>query len=206
MLFDGINSHARCPVQAASVASLFVRRPRLLTDPDEIAASDAFRAALDACGKSQSAVADEIGDGVSQGTIWQWANRRLAIPAARAPDAARAVNAYPEAISVAFREEARRHGNLQVREPGPRASQSVGFPLSTITDAMLVVRAYLEDKGLPLSMAVSDPWLVKIAIDLVADASVRLDVTNVIAFKKRFTDRLSEEGHADQGERTAEAG
>ena len=206
MLFAQINSHARCPLHAAPVASLLVRRPRLLTDPHEIAASDAFRAALESCGKSQSAVADEIGDGVSQGTIWQWANRRLAIPAARARDAARAVNAYPDAISVAYRQEAERHGKAAIREPGPAPSQAVGFPLSTITDAMLVVRAYLEDKGLPLSMAVTDPWLVKIAIDLVADASVRLDVTNVIAFKKRFTDRLSEERHADQGERTAEAG
>lgn len=183
-----------------------MKRPRLLTDPDEIAASDAFRVALEGCQKSQSAVADEIGDGVTQGTIWQWANRRLAIPAARARDAARAVNAYPSVISVAFRQEAARHGALEVREGASSPSHAVGFPLSTINDAMLVVRAYLEDKGLPLSMAVTDPWLVKIAIDLVADASVRLDVTNVIAFKKRFTDRLSEERHGDDGERAAEAG
>lgn len=183
-----------------------MRRPRLLTDPEDIAASDAFRAALDGCNKSQSAVAEEIGDGVSQGTIWQWANRRLAIPASRALDAARAVRADPMVISAAYRAEHARHH--QVGEAGATygVSQTVGFPITTITDAMLVVRAYLEDKGLPLSMAVTDPWLVKIAIDLVAGSRERLDVTNVIAFKKRLTDRLSEERHADQGERTAEAG
>lgn len=75
--------------------------PRKLTAPDEIAASRAFGVALKGCGRTQEAVAVAVK--VSQGTVWQWANERLAIPADRAIAAARETNSDPREISVAYR-------------------------------------------------------------------------------------------------------
>lgn len=187
-------------------------RTRLLTDPDEVAASDAFKRAATASGKSQTKIADEIGDGVSQGTIWQWANRRLAIPAARAVEAARAVDARPEDISVAYRTLMAERYDVRGASAGGKvrdsardmsASQHLGISLATISDAMLVVKAYVEDRGLPAT-ACSDPLLIKTAIDLVNEVAEPLSLTNVITFKRRFTEKL--EGGTDGSSEVAATG
>ncbi|MEF3081897.1 hypothetical protein V3391_06680 [Luteimonas sp. SMYT11W] len=179
-------------------------RTRLLTDPDEVAASDAFKRAAVASRKAQTVIANEIGDGVSQGTVWQWANRRLAIPAARAVEAARAVGARPEEISVAYRALSNEmSGKTHEQHASYRASQNLGIPLSTISDAMLVVKAYVEDRGLPVT-ACSDPLLIKTAIDLVNELAVPLSLTNVITFKRRFTEKL--EGGNDGSSEVAATG
>lgn len=76
-------------------------RVRALTDPQDIAASEAFDRALRATGIEQQALAESLG--VSPGTISQWANKRLAIPAIRAKRVAELVNADPAEISVEWR-------------------------------------------------------------------------------------------------------
>lgn len=179
-------------------------RPRLLTDPAEIAASDEFKRLFKATGKTQRDFADLIGEGVSEGTIWQWANRRLAISVERAEDVARLLDANPRDISPAYRQL---HDSLSMFKiadegtPWPQ-SQRVGIPFDTIRDAMIVVKAYVLDKDLPADAA-TDPLLIKTAIDVVAEASEPLDVTNVIAFKKRVARRLGDGGIDGEGEAAA---
>ncbi|BDU17551.1 hypothetical protein [Lysobacter auxotrophicus] len=196
-------------------------RPRLLTDPDDVAASDEFKRCLIASKKTQEQVAAEIGSGVSQGTVWQWANRRLAIPANRAADAARAVGTTPDKISTEHRrfwakasawiDEAPHHyrGPMPTSgyEPAPDLgpSQHVGIALSTVADAMIVIRAYLEDKGEPVEN-LPDPVLVKAALDLVVERAEPLTLTNVIAFKRQLATRLKETDNGDERREAAGAG
>ncbi|HEY5805044.1 MAG TPA: hypothetical protein VIT90_15260 [Lysobacter sp.] len=206
-------------------------RPRLLTDPAEIAASDEFKRCLQASKKTQEQVAAEIGAGVSQGTVWQWANRRLAIPAQRARDAARAVGAQPEGISVEFRsimenppiflgESPRRHSPKapsRKNESGegdastwqlqdkPDQSHRMGISLSTVTDAMMVIQAYLEDKGERVDNLPS-PVLVKAALDLVVERAEPLSLKNVIAFKRQLAKKLGEDTDGDERHEAAGAG
>jgi transcriptional regulator with XRE-family HTH domain len=199
-------------------------RPRLLTDPEEIAASNEFKRCLLASKKTQEQVAAEIGSGVSQGTVWQWANGRLAIPAQRARDAARAVGADPEKISTQFRliasmepvilePDAPRIPHSRVSEPGATyarlaqddQSHRVGIALSTVADAMMVIRAYLEDKGEPVEN-LPDPVLVKAALDLVVERAEPLTLTNVIAFKRQLATRLKETDNGDERREAAGAG
>lgn len=73
-------------------------RDRQLTDPTEVSASDAFKTALAQSAYTQMALANELG--VSQGTIWQWANRRLAIPAEQAVRVARLLEVQADRISA----------------------------------------------------------------------------------------------------------
>ncbi len=191
-------------MRIASLSMTKESRPRLLTEPEEIAASDEFKRLLKASGKTQREVADLIGDGVSEGSIWQWANRRLAIAVDRAEDVARVVGGNPRDISAAYRNLTDTISMFQVaeeRKPWPQ-SQRVGIPLDTIRDAMIVVKAYVLDKDLPADAA-TDPLLIKTAIDVVAEASEPLDVTNVVAFKKRVAMRLSDEGNDGEGETAA---
>lgn len=194
-------------------------RPRLLTDPEDIAASDEFKRCLIASKKTQEQVAAEIGSGVSQGTVWQWANRRLAIPVSRAADAARAVGTTPDKISAEHRRFwanahgwLDKHGNQVSEEPAryePSAdlgpSQHVGIALSTVADAMIVIRAYLEDKGEPVEN-LPDPVLVKAALDLVVERAEPLTLTNVIAFKRQLATRLKETDNGDERREAAGAG
>lgn len=213
MLVASCNSHARCDAPITPLASLVMARPRLLTDPDEIAASDEFKRLVDAqraLGRTQEQIAAEIGDGVSQGTIWQWANRRLAIPANRAKSAADAVGGQPGAISVAWRTMSSDFigGAPSSRVSEPRtsyASQNLGINLGIITDAMLVVKAFVEDKGLPAERA-TDPVLIKHAIDVVSAAAEALDLSNVITFKRRLEERVGADGRADDSGEVAAAG
>ncbi|WP_396615470.1 hypothetical protein ACHZ97_14440 [Lysobacter soli] len=192
-------------------------RPRLLTDPDDVAASDEFKRCLIASKKTQEQVAAEIGSGVSQGTVWQWANRRLAIPASRAADAARAVGTTPDKISTehrrlwakatAWADEALGPVPKRGYEAAPNAgpSQHVGIALSTVADAMMVIRAYLEDKGEPVEN-LPDPLLVKAALDLVVERAEPLTLTNVIAFKRQLATRLKERDDGDERREAAGAG
>lgn len=191
-------------------------RPRLLTDPAEIAASDEFKRCLIASKKTQEQVAAEIGEGVTQGTVWQWANRRLAIPVARARDAAKAVGARPAAISVAWRQFVNTEYSkgrtaekatldqpkYRVRDGDSAPSQRVGISLATVTDAMMVIRAYLDDRGDPVEH-LPDPILVKAALDVVIERAEPLTLANVIAFKRQLATRVKESSDGDErGEAT----
>jgi len=179
-------------------------RPRLLTDPAELAASEEFKRCLLASKKTQEQVAAEIGSGVSQGTVWQWANGRLAIPANRAVDAAAAVGADPARISVAWRSLAG-SGVAEDRPQYALRSQPVGIPLTTVADAMAVVRAYLEDRGEPFDH-LPDPVLIKAALDVVTERAEPLTVANVIAFKRQFATRLRETIDGDEERKAARTG
>lgn len=80
------------------------RRP---LDPEEVEASDRLkkrvtelRLGLNGVKKTQGEIADETG--VSQGMIWQWANRRMPVPLERAEALATAVGLAPEEVSVEY--------------------------------------------------------------------------------------------------------
>jgi transcriptional regulator with XRE-family HTH domain len=83
--------------------------------PRELAASDHIKERLKSLrGKvTQEQVAAEIG--VSQGQIWQWANRRLPVPANRAKALAKAIGTSPELVSVEYADVL----PTEVREPQP---------------------------------------------------------------------------------------
>jgi len=89
--------------------------------PLELSAADALALALSRCGKTQEQVGSDVG--VSQGMVWQWANKKLAVPARRARALARAVGvADPADISVDYR-------NLQLLSSG-RGSDEPAAPSS----------------------------------------------------------------------------
>lgn len=189
-------------------------RPRLLTDPEELAASAEFKRLLQLCGKRQEQVASEIGEGVSQGTVWQWANNRLAIPANRAADAARAVGGDAEAISVAYRLAKELYAPARIEEDHEHTenysraasrSHRTGLPLATLADAMLLVRLYVQDHELPQEV-LQDPLLLKTAFDLVAESGDGVSLVNVIELKKKLAGRLPKGIHAGSGEEAKKAG
>lgn len=68
----------------------------------EMAASDHVRECIDALRrvKTQEQIANEVG--VTQGQIWQWAERKLAVPARRAVSLAAALETRPELVSAAY--------------------------------------------------------------------------------------------------------
>ena len=73
-------------------------------------------------------------------------------------------------------------------------------PAPALTDSAALVT--FDTLSLPADAA-TDPLLIKTAIDVVAEASEPLDVTNVVAFKKRVAMRLSDEGNDGEGETAA---
>lgn len=182
-------------------------RTRLLTDPADIAASDEFKRLFKATGRTQRDLADAIGEGVSEGTIWQWANRRLAISAERAEEVARQIGGNPRDISTAYRQLQDRSAIFRVRDERAEwpVSQNLGIALDTIRDAMIVVKAYVLDQDLPPDAA-TDPLLIKTALDVLAEASEPLDISNVVVFKKRVARRLSGDGGIDSEGEVAAAG
>lgn len=97
------NSPARCSDERSVLPSLVMSERRALTDEEQKAAAVFKRLLLAACDtRTQEAIADEIG--VTQGTIWQWAEGRIPVSAKRAQAAAKVVGGDPSAISVAFRD------------------------------------------------------------------------------------------------------
>ncbi|MET3654053.1 LexA family transcriptional regulator [Dyella japonica] len=75
-------------------------------NPQEIACSDFLKKAISETPLTQQQIADKVG--VSQGQLWQWANRRLPVPARRAQALADALSFLdpvdPSSISAEFAE------------------------------------------------------------------------------------------------------
>jgi DNA-binding transcriptional regulator YdaS (Cro superfamily) len=73
---------------------------RKTLSPAELQAADAIAEAVRRTDRSQDEVAAEVG--VSQGLIWQWANRRVPVPANRAVALAAAIGLTPRVVSPAY--------------------------------------------------------------------------------------------------------
>ncbi len=100
-------------------------KKRALT-PADFEASDTLKAAIaDAkrnLGKTQQSIGEEVG--VSQGMIWQWANRTTPVPADRARALATAVGIDdPGLISIEWR--------ATIKESTPENGVAIGEPVSS---------------------------------------------------------------------------
>ena len=169
------------------------KRDRTLTDPAELEAAAAFKAAFRRSERTQEEIADQVG--VTSGAVSHWVNARMAIPAIRAKRLGELVNAAPDAISVEWRTLRREMG----------VSQPARLDPQMMAESMVAMLKMMDREGVAFDPVASAPMLVDV-YEIRAKYPATLNKPELSAFDNFVHNLVKLAGREDGGSRDKGSG